>query len=112
MKKYTLLLLVIIMALPVMAQKKSNYEKTAEKVVSTWVEVCDLSQEQSNALLPVMVEKQKELSEVRKKYEGKAATIQSANREIGKKYHKKIVAVVGSENVQKMNEYWKAQQNK
>lgn len=111
MKKIALLFFVAIMALPSIAQKKAQYEKTAEKLVVTWDEVCSLSDEQTNALLPVMVDKQKELFENRVANKDNKAALKEGEKSIGKKYQAQIKAIVGEENIKKMNEHWKAQKN-
>ena len=51
MKKGILLLFVAVISLSTFAQEKEQYQKTAEKVVKTFTEVCALDADQQKALL-------------------------------------------------------------
>ncbi|TLX71842.1 hypothetical protein E9993_19885 [Labilibacter sediminis] len=112
MKKSLLVLFTVLLSVSAFSQKKQQYELTAEKVVKTWVEVCDLDVETEKALLPIMVEKQKETFEARNTHKGDKEAFKEAEKAIGKKYYIQIKEVVGQDNVKKMGEHWKAQRNK
>ncbi|MGY8939595.1 MAG: hypothetical protein ACKVK4_06395 [Flavobacteriales bacterium] len=107
MKKGILLLFVAVISLSTFAQQKEQYQKTAEKVVKTFTEVCALDADQQKALLPIMEAKQKELFAAREKFAGDKEGLKTANKEIGPKYWKQIKDAVGKENTDKMSQYWK-----
>lgn len=110
MKKILFLLSAISLTICIYAQD-GRAEKVAKKVTNTWIEVCELDEATSKALYPVLLEKQKAIIEAKEKHSNDQEALKETKKEINKTYYKKIVAVVGKENSDKMKEYWKQQKN-
>lgn len=107
-----LLLLIIITGLNISVFSQNNqHEKAAKKVLSTWIEVCDLDKKTQDALYLVLLEKQNAVYIAKIKYGNNSDELAAAKKEIGKEFSPKIKAIVGADNAKKMNEYWKSQRN-
>jgi len=91
------------------AQKQAQYEKVAAKNHATWVEVCELTDQQSKDLLVVLTEKQKEMYESKMANKSDMEKFKALAKEINKSYVPKFKAIVGEENMTKMAEYRKSQ---
>ncbi|TLX71844.1 hypothetical protein E9993_19895 [Labilibacter sediminis] len=111
MKKCSLVFLFCLSVICGIGQTVSSIELKTKKSVREWAEVCELDTDMEKALYPLLLAKQKEIAIAHKKYKGKEVTIKAAEREIGKKYHGKLKAILGYENLVKMNDYWKEKKN-
>lgn len=91
----------------VSAQKLEKHEKMAKKQTAQWTEVCELTQEQSDALLPILSNKNKEILKVKEAYADNQEKLKEEKKAINKIYAPKIKEAVGQENVKKMHAYYK-----
>lgn len=104
--KNLLMLALLFICIAANAQNKEPYVKLAEKNLKTWVEVCDLDDQQQKDLLVVVTNKQKELHTIKKENKGNQERIKSLGKEVHQKYSKEIKDIVGAENIQKMKAYY------
>lgn len=95
--KNIIILTFLFVAIAVNAQKKEPYVKVAEKNLRTWVEVCELNEQQQGDLLLVLTNKQKEMYTIKKENKGNQESIKSLGKEVTKKYSKEIKEIVGAE---------------
>ncbi|TLX74350.1 hypothetical protein E9993_12735 [Labilibacter sediminis] len=112
MKKLSLLLFMVTLLTSAFAQKQAQYEKVAAKNHATWVDICELTDQQSKDLLVVLTEKQKEMYEAKMTHKTDKTAFKAKAKEINKSYGSKLKSIVGEDNMKKMLEYRKSQKNK
>ncbi|MBK3517503.1 hypothetical protein [Carboxylicivirga marina] len=105
--KNLLMLALLFICIAANAQNKEPYVKVAEKNLKTWVEVCDLDDQQQKDLLVVVTKKQKELHTIKFENKDNKEQAKALGKEVTKKYSKEIKDIVGAENIQKMNAYYR-----
>ncbi|MCH2615157.1 MAG: hypothetical protein MKZ70_10780 [Opitutales bacterium] len=108
MKK--LIVIAIALAAPIFVQGQSKAaQKQIDKQMAMWTEQCDLSTDQTAALQMLISEKTEALVANRKANRGAKEKLQAAAKEINQKYAGKLRALVGRDNVRKMNAYRRSQ---
>jgi len=106
--KNLFMLALLFVCIVASAQKQEPYAKVAEKNHKAWSEVCELSEQQESELLVVLTSKQKEMYTIKIENKDNIEQTKALGKEVVQKYSKEIKDIVGADNVQKMNEYRKA----
>lgn len=107
--KQLMILVLAVMTVSLSAQNADKYEKIAAKQTAQWTEVCELTNEQSSAMLVVITAKVKEIGEAKELHASDEEALKAAKKEIHKKYGPQIKEIVGQENMKKMQAYLKQQ---
>lgn len=108
MKK--LMLLAITLLLTISLQAQSKVETQAKKLADEMTEVLSLDEDQSAQILAFQVERLTAVEALKKETNGDKDAFKEKAKEVLKPFNKKLVAILGAENMKAWQEHMKAKQ--